>query len=308
MNALKVYLEKLKIGLVDVGARGGLEPRWHAIDSNIKVIMFEPDERSRLEIESFDYIDEIVPMGLGLAEGTVTLKLCRDPGVSSLLYPRQEFLSKFQNSKRFEVTSSDPIKITTLDKCLEGRESEIDFVKVDTQGTELDILKGGLSIINSSIIGLEIEIEFTQLYKDQPLFGDVCAYLERNDYEFFDFVNLCRWERNNFTLFGQVVFGDGLFLRTPEIFANLLDSLPDEQARSKARKYIAVVALYGHIDLLPVCIEKFEKFLNEADKKATCKLHKSLLKRRYISNFIIRFANRVLRSLGIQVIGLQKPK
>ena len=36
MQALRTYLDNLKIGLVDVGARGGLEPRWHPIEHNIK--------------------------------------------------------------------------------------------------------------------------------------------------------------------------------------------------------------------------------------------------------------------------------
>ncbi len=306
MKALKAFLGKNKIGLIDVGARGGLEPRWRSIDSNIRSLLFEPDERSRNKIESLAHVEEVISMGLGEKEETASLNLCQEPRVSSLLNPHFEFVSRFPDSKRFEVIKSEPIKVTTLDKCLLGRGVEYDFIKIDTQGTELDILKGGDSILNSPFIGLEIEVEFLQLYKNQSLFGDVCSYLAKKNFEFFDFVNICRWERNNFTLFGQVIFGDGLFLRTPEVFGSMLNNLSTEHARSKALKYIAIVALYGHIDLLPVCVKQFKRFLEEEDIESVESFHKSLLRRRGIATFIIRVANRVLKLLGIQLIGLQK--
>ena len=188
-----------------------------------------------------------------------------------------------------------------------NRWQDCDFIKIDTQGTELDIMCGGDTLLDSPIIGLEVEVEFIQLYEEQYLFGDVCTHLKNKGYEFFSFVNICRWERERerFTLFGQAVFGDGLFLRSPEVFAQILSSLPIDTARSKAKKYIAIVSLYDHLDLLPVCINLFQKFLSTADIEAIEYLHDTLLRRRSLSGFLLRAVNILLRPLGIRATGLQ---
>ena len=305
MQALNSFLGELQIGLIDIGASGGLEPRWRSIRRNIKAFLFEPDERSHQELGSADYVEEIFPVALGASETNATLNLCHKPTVSSLLPPRHSFLSRFPDAKRFDVISQETIKLSTLDRCLMDRWQDCDFIKIDTQGSELDILRGGLALLDGPIIGLEVEVEFIRLYDKQDLFGDVCTHLESKGYEFFDFVNICRWERERFTLFGQAVFGDGLFLRSPEVFAEILSSLPIDIARSKAKKYIAIVSLYDHLDLLPVCICSFQPYLNAADLRAIEDLYGILLRRRRLSSFLLRAANILLKPLGIRTTGLQ---
>jgi len=305
MKNIKQLLDNEKIGLVDIGARGGLEPRWKELESNIDAYLFEPDERSRKEIKHANYIKRIFPIGLGETEGTFKLKLCRDPGVSSLISPRTSFLSSYKNPERFDVIKEIPMKISTLDISFRGLESECDFLKLDTQGTELSILKGGGELLAGRIIGLEIEVEFIRMYESQALFGDICDYLEKYEYEFMDFVNICRWERDKFTLFGQAIFGDALFLRRPEKFAIMLNSLPMEKARLKAIKYISIIALYDHLDLIPVCKKLFNNYLNEGDDKIIESLYKRKLIRRKVTYLLIRIVNRVLKPLGIRTIGMQ---
>lgn len=234
-----------------------------------------------------------------------SLNLCRKPQCSSLLSPRHAFISRFPDAKRYDVIANESIKLSTLDMCLMERVEDCDFIKIDTQGTELDILKGGGAILDSPIIGIEVEVEFVRLYEDQPLFGDICSHIGEKGYEFFDFVNLCRWEREKFSLFGQLVFGDGLFLRSPEVFSKIIEKLPIENARCKAIKYIAIVALYDHLDLLPVSVNCFTHFLNASDIKAAKDLHASLLMRRRFSSILLGVTNRLLRPTGIRATGMQ---
>lgn len=55
------------------------------------------------------------------------------------------------------------------------------------------------------------------MYIDQPLFGDITSFLSSKGFEFIDFINLCRWERESHNGYGQCVFGDALYLKSPEL-------------------------------------------------------------------------------------------
>ena len=65
-------------------------------------------------------------------------------------------------------------------------------------------------------MGLEVEVQIATLYKEASLFGEINDYLKSKDFVFIDFVNLCRWDRYAYNSYGQIAFGDGLWLRSPE--------------------------------------------------------------------------------------------
>ena len=115
-----------------------------------------------------------------------------------------------------------------------------------------------------------IEIEFFQLYQDQPIFQDIVSFLIENGFQFIDFTNLQRWGRYEHSQVGQCVFCDGLFLRTPENFLNFLESLDSTTKTHKAAKYIAILAIYNRSDLINIFIEKGgQKFLSAQQLKHT---------------------------------------
>ena len=71
---------------------------------------------------------------------------------------------------------------TTLDNIIE-KNNESFFMKIDTKVCEYEILKGGKNVINNAI-GCEIEIEFKELYLNQPLFNEVNQFLLSNNFIF----------------------------------------------------------------------------------------------------------------------------
>ena len=172
--------------------------------------------------------------------------LCRKPQVSSLYEPNAEFVSRFPDAKRFDVVEKIPIDCV----CLDGVDvPNIDFLKLDIQGGELDVLKGAVKTLNSAL-GVELEVEFIDLYRKQPLFGDVCTKLSQHEFEFIDFVNLARWERKAHSGYGQCIFGDALFLRSPE--SAILQSFGIE----KWSAYFAILLIYRRFDLIETALEK----------------------------------------------------
>ena len=67
-----------------------------------------------------------------------------------------------------------------------------DFMKIDVEGAELDVLKGANKCLRN-ILGVEIESCFFQLRKNQPLVNDVIKFLSNEDFEFIDFLSIIRW-------------------------------------------------------------------------------------------------------------------
>lgn len=304
LNLLVNIQRDNKLNLIDIGAAGGLEPRWKSIRKLLKCYLFEPDERSRSLLNIADG-DIIINAALSDRATNGTFNLCRRGQVSSIYKPNTDFINLFPDANRFDIISSEAISFNNLDNIIDVDNHDIDFIKLDVQGAEVNILKGADKVLSGHVIGLEVEVEFHPIYQDQPLFGDISELLKSKGYEFFDFTNLCRWERNQFTTYGQCVFGDALFMKSPENFSALLSSLPESTAKKKAINYITICALYDRIDLLQVCRHEFKEFIDDASIKILLELQILLDKRRRKNNFVIKTANRILQYSGFRLIPIQ---
>jgi FkbM family methyltransferase len=71
-----------------------------------------------------------------------------------------------------------------------GEVPGVDFLSVDAQGAELDILDGAGNELRNNVMGLIIEAEFAPLYEGQPLFCDTMARLRRDGFRLCDILNL----------------------------------------------------------------------------------------------------------------------
>ncbi len=78
-------------------------------------------------------------------------------------------------------------------------------MKLDLQGAELDALKGSKNVLKQ-LLGLEVEVEFQEIYQKQPLYGDINKFLINKKFYFNDFVYIARHERNKFSGFGQSIY------------------------------------------------------------------------------------------------------
>jgi FkbM family methyltransferase len=63
-----------------------------------------------------------------------------------------------------------------------------DFIKIDVQGAELDILEGGLNCLkNAKMVLLEVSIH--RYNAGAPLFSDVIKYMDVHDFETIDIID-----------------------------------------------------------------------------------------------------------------------
>lgn len=199
------------------------------VASLIQAVGFEPDieECERLNKDtnkSTTYRSLIfLPFALGSVSAERTLFLCRSKGASSFYKPNRSFLERFPDTQRYDVVATKLVPTRTLDSILGdpgfAMPEYFDFIKIDTQGSELDILQGGKKILCSQVVAVEVEVEFTDLYQSQPLFRHVDGFLSECG---FTLVKLRRLEWVRKTLehqpewsAGQIVFGEALYLRDP---------------------------------------------------------------------------------------------
>lgn len=231
------------ITLIDIGAAGEIQPRWRKIEPIINYVGFEPDARSRellLSKKTACASYNIFPTVVSNSGGKTILNLCRKPQVSSIYSPNKKLIDLFPDPTRFDVLSTVSLETSTLDNL---NIEKADFIKIDIQGGELNALIGGEGLLKKTL-GLELEVEFIELYESQPLFGEVCAYLSKNGFDFIDFLTLYRWERKAHNGYGQCTFGDALFLRSPENMMTI-------DANSEAiNNYLTICLIYNRFDLI----------------------------------------------------------
>jgi FkbM family methyltransferase len=240
--------------LVDVGARGGLKSNWAAARPHLRMIGFEPDKRehARLIERSADRETTFFSVALSNRTGPVQLNVARDRGLSSIFQPDRSFLDAFPEASRFDTIAVEKVEADTLDNLLRSRQiTEIDFVKVDTQGSELLVLEGGRAALAASGLGVEVEAEFTPIYKGQPLFADVDAFMRSLGYMLFD-LRPCYWKRAAGRSLGgprgQIIWTDALYLKSLQSLRATLAGIEASRRTGKALKAISVALLYGYCD------------------------------------------------------------
>ena len=182
--------------LVDVGAANASIPeRWDVIGSKLNQIMFEPDERSYQElVKTLPSRSIVLQSALSSKQESRELHLTRKPEVSSFFKPNRRLLDLYPNPSRWDIVKTVRVEAIPLDRFLYDPILDVDFIKLDTQGSELEILMGAQSSLELAL-GIEVEVEFISLYENQPLFGDVCTYLQGQKIDFFDFVTEYRYGR-----------------------------------------------------------------------------------------------------------------
>jgi hypothetical protein len=138
---------------------------------------------------------------------------------SSLYPPNESYLARIAGlTEAVSLDFSFEIDTITLDQfCQEEYINEIDYLQIDVQGADLDVLRGATNILHRSVLGIQIEVEFSHLYIGQPLFADVDSFLRKSDFTLFDVIPsyrprvrspICSESRG-----GQLLWGEAFYLR-----------------------------------------------------------------------------------------------
>ena len=197
--------------IFDIGAnRGQSLAEYGSQFSQASVYCFEPNPKLTEYIQKVaDGLNgvhtTVFPIALGPENGSAQFHEFSDDGVSSFLEP-EDFLAPL-NTESWVLDSSYSVQIKTIDGMVNEIRSCPDILKIDTQGFDLEVLKGGINALsegNISIIG--VECYFAKNYKGQSYFWDIAKFLETHNYHFHSFTRLVETRR------GNIYFGDATFI------------------------------------------------------------------------------------------------
>jgi len=239
---------------VDIGSMDGIPNKWKVLQGDMKIVGFEPDARefSKLKTEGNSvFFDNVVYSHSKDLKYYVT----RGHGKSSVLKPNREVLNQFEDSQRFDVVAEEDFsahKVTSLDIVTSANGiKDVDFLKLDTQGSELKVLEGAKDRVLPNVFGIQIETEFIPLYEDQPLFRDIDLFLGQNGFQLMD-LRRFYWKRRDVFQYvgkGQLVSADALYFKSQEALLMDLENINDIQLRaSKIYKCIVTCLIYKMFD------------------------------------------------------------
>ena len=184
LGHLRDLLNKYKIGCVlDIGANAGqFAQSLRHLGYAGRIISFEPMDKARTELERAAARDpgwEVLPWALGGEYAELQLQIFTDDTFSSFHDLRGEASAIF--GQYVEKTGSQRVVVERLDdlwpSLFDGRASCPVLLKTDTQGHDLEVLKGAeRSLANVASVLTEASIE--RIYENSPTLAQLAAYLE----------------------------------------------------------------------------------------------------------------------------------
>lgn len=262
---------------VDVGASGGIPEAWRSFAPDLRVDGFEPllREAERLNAESRSATERYHARLVGCRDRQFQDRIQADPishhnnfsreRTSAIRYERLMGITHPQaRFNRGDADMSVADELVTLDEFFvdrEGGAANVDFLKIDTDGYDLEILFGAERMLRESgVLGVHVECQFHgRTHPDSQTFANIDLFLRERGFTLHD-LSTERYSRAALpmpfkwedcpanTVVGQIQWGDALYFR------DLAD--PDYELKNgsgfSAAKALKLAALF-EIFQLPDC-------------------------------------------------------
>jgi len=173
--SLRDLLKQLKINcVIDVGAHvGSFSKMLRRIRYKGHIVCFEPNRDNFLLLSNAFKRDRSwkgFNVALGSENTKKTFNFTQFSNLGSFLKPKNEILA---HTAELEVRRLDSMFVNILDRV----ESPRVFLKLDTQGYDLEVVKGACGCMRH-ILGLQSEISVQPLYDDMPHYLEALAFYE----------------------------------------------------------------------------------------------------------------------------------
>ena len=233
------------INYADIGARDGLLEFLKPFEQFLNTIFFEPDveEFKKMEKKYENKKIQIINAAISDSNSTKSLFLTKKRGGSSLLHPSGNMIGLMaiglEGTSRFSVEKIIDVTTRRLDEAVNYKDTRIELLKIDTQGSEYEILS---TLGEHRPFLICSECATTEIYKGQKTLFVVGLLLENLGYFPIHLMDghllpksSSNW-RNSTQLYGDVIF------------------VPDNSANGRAiierdvEKWFASLCMHGFMD------------------------------------------------------------
>ena len=177
-----LYLLKTKPKIfVDIGANKGIYTKFLLKKiNNLECHLFEPSTHNFFILRDlFSAFDKVKINKIALSNVNSSAKLFSDKSGSALSSLTKRRLDHFNIDMHFE----EEVEIKRFDEYWVNKKLVIDFVKIDVEGHELDVLKGFGDILKNTRL---IQFEFGGTNIDtKTYFQDFWYFFKENDFSIY---------------------------------------------------------------------------------------------------------------------------
>jgi len=290
-----VKTKNLSFNYIDIGARGDISSPWLELENCALIVGFEPDthEAKRLNDRFKDrkYFD----MALWSEKTTKIVYINKWESTSSMYKPNSNFISNFepQHWEGRIVKSQASVQCETLDDILFDNSIVPNFIKIDTQGAELDILRGAKQLLCDYAPLVTCETWCAEVYKDAPLMHEIIAYMDSLGYQVFDMEIAAAWRHgassNKSNSKTKSIGYEVLFVKTKNIESLYKD-------HEYFLKFILLLELYGYRDYAIYLLSNEEDAIfNDVKNKLIENQQKEMQFLSKIFNKIINAINKLIK-------------
>lgn len=241
-------LNKKKIITIDVGAQGGFNsdnffPEKY--NTFFDSILVEPikEEADKLKLEN----KLVIEKGLWSEKKVKKIYILGNRlGSSSMYQPNQDLFSMHKIKKddydKYKITKTLDIECDRLDDSLTNLNvKKLDYLKIDTQGAELEILKG---IGNFRPLLIRTEVQIFSLYKDVPSWNELINYLYKLNYIIID------WKTIGSHATRTPAEMDMIFI------PNFKNKTGKELIAENKDKFVSLMLIFGQLNLLKLILKE----------------------------------------------------
>lgn len=225
------------IGVLDIGAKFGIHPSFRKIKNLSKYYLIDADSEETEHLKDMYSQSENVFVFnefMDSEEKCIEFFHYTHPGGHSAFKPdnSQIYWSKLRPGTS-DILDSVNMRSITLDDFVLRNNVLADFIKIDVEGKEPEVLIGSQSTL-PRILGIRCEILLNSLYENcEPSFSNIDLFLRKNGFVFLGFDSEASNSRVAFSdiyiekNYGQLIGLDGLWVKPPEeiILGNQLQSI-----------------------------------------------------------------------------------
>lgn len=170
---LQAMLARHKIETVlDIGANiGGYGTLLRKIGFSGRILSFEPVTEPFLKLKALAGSDQkwdVFAFAFGEREETKAINVMAGSELCS-------FLPAAEQSPRMTQTESRDVEVRTLDG-FAGVDWTRTFVKIDTQGHDVAVMRGGLRVLKQVPL-IQSEVSFLPIYRGMPTFAEAIGFM-----------------------------------------------------------------------------------------------------------------------------------